>query len=43
MLMMKMWVKILEKYLPDAELLYNAYEDDYDISIRKWEFTEVDV
>ena len=24
--MMKMWVKILEKYLPDAELLYNADE-----------------
>lgn len=103
--MMKMWVKILEKYLPDAEIIYNAdecgmgindtndpelagkyildyygdediesdweadestvretlqklldttepdvdkliqmaYEDDYDISVRKWEFTDVDV
>ena len=101
--MLQMWVKILEKYLPDAELIYNAdecgngvndtndpalegkyildyygdediesdweadeetvrevlqklldttetdvekliqmvYEDDYDISVRKWEYSDV--
>ena len=101
--MLQMWVKILEKYLPDAELIYNAdecgdgvndtndpalagkyildyygdediesdweadeetvrevlqklldttetdvekliqmvYEDDYDISVRKWEWSDI--
>lgn len=30
--MLKMWVKVLEKYLPDAELIYNAEECGCDIS-----------
>lgn len=30
--MLKMWVKVLEKYLPDAELIYSADECGFDIN-----------
>ena len=30
--MLQMWVKVLEKYLPDAELIYNAEECGFDIT-----------
>ena len=30
--MLQMWVKILEKYLPNAELIYNADECGFDIN-----------
>lgn len=29
--MMKMWVKFIDKYLPDAELLFNAVEPNMDV------------